>query len=57
MHRHWAQTFGHELDDAQRALLESPEPEDPIGMELLHAAVDDMDVHFRSLRNSASTTV
>jgi hypothetical protein len=41
---HWAQTFGHELDDAQRALLELPEPENPIGMELLHAAVNDFDV-------------
>jgi hypothetical protein len=40
----WAQAFGHELDDAQRALLELPEPKDPIGRELLHAATDDIDV-------------
>lgn len=40
----WALAFGHELDDAQRALLEQPEPEDPLGMELLHAAVNDFDV-------------
>jgi hypothetical protein len=40
----WAQAFGHELDDAQRTLLESPEPEDPVGMELLYAATDDIDV-------------
>ena len=40
----WALAFGYELDDAQRALLEQPEPEDPIGMELLHAAVNDFDV-------------
>jgi hypothetical protein len=40
----WAQAFGRELDEVQRALLESPEPEDPSGMELLHAAVDDIEV-------------
>jgi hypothetical protein len=40
----WALAFGYELDDAQRALLEKPEPENPIGMELLDAAVKDMDV-------------
>lgn len=43
---HWAETFGHELDDAQRALLESPEPEDPISRELLYATSDDIDVHL-----------
>jgi hypothetical protein len=43
---HWAQVFGHELDDAQRALLESPEPEDPISRELLYATSDDVDVHL-----------
>jgi hypothetical protein len=43
---HWAQTFGHELDDAQRALLESPEPVDPIGRELLYATSDDIDLHL-----------
>jgi hypothetical protein len=42
---HWAQVFGHELDDAQRVLLESPEPADPISRELLHATSDDVDVH------------
>jgi hypothetical protein len=40
----WAQAFGHELDDAQRALLELPEPVNPVNRELLHAAVNDMDV-------------
>lgn len=40
----WGLAFGYELDDAQRSLLEQPEPEDPIGMEVLHAAVNDMDV-------------
>jgi DNA-binding transcriptional MerR regulator len=43
---HWAQTFGHELDDAQRALLELPEPVDPIGRELLYATSDDIDLHL-----------
>jgi hypothetical protein len=41
---YWAQAFGYELDDAQRALLEQPEPVYPIGREILHAAVHDMDV-------------
>jgi hypothetical protein len=40
----WALAFGYELDDAQRALLEQPQPENPVGMELLHAAVKDFDV-------------
>jgi hypothetical protein len=43
---HWAQTFGYELDDTQRALLESPEPEDPLSRELLHAVHDDLEVDF-----------
>ena len=34
------------LDDAQRALLESPEPVDPIGRELLVATSDDVDLHL-----------
>ncbi len=42
----WAQAFGHELADVQRTLLESLEPEDPIGRELLHATADDIDVHL-----------
>lgn len=40
----WAQAFGHELDERQRALLEAPEPEDPVGIALLEAAVRNADV-------------
>jgi hypothetical protein len=40
----WAQAFGYPLDDAQRALLELPEPVDPVSRELLHAAVTDLEV-------------
>jgi DNA-binding transcriptional MerR regulator len=40
----WARAFGHELDDAQRALLEVPEPEDSVGLELLAAAARNTDV-------------
>jgi hypothetical protein len=40
----WALAFGYELDDAQRALLEVPEPVDPVSRELLHAAVTDLEV-------------
>jgi DNA-binding transcriptional MerR regulator len=40
----WAQAFGHDLDDRQRALLEAPEPEDGIGLALLDAAVRNADV-------------
>jgi hypothetical protein len=40
----WAQAFDHKLDHAQRALLEQPEPENPMGIELLDAAVKDFDV-------------
>jgi DNA-binding transcriptional MerR regulator len=40
----WAHAFGHVVDDAQLALLQVPEPEDAIGLELLSAAARNTDV-------------